>query len=172
MSSPASTSVRASCTDAVSLAWTGRARRARARARAGRGRGDEPLRARLERHHVGERRLGLALQRRAGVAGRARGRLCALAAVDGVGERQLVVALADRVARLGERGAGAREIRGGKALGARGHGHFDGGLRLIDLFVGRLGAAGGGATEREERTQPRGGARTRRRQEHQTFEYR
>jgi hypothetical protein len=89
-----------------------------------------------------------------------------------VGERLLVVALPHGVACLRERCARALEVGGGETLRAGGHGHFDGGLCLIELFGWRLGAAGGGATERKERTQPRGGARTRRRQEHQTFEYR
>ena len=139
---------------------------------AGRRRGDETLRARLERQHLGQRGLRLALQHDARLGGVPRGGLCALAAVDRVAERQLEIALGHGVTGLHERGPRPGEIVRREALGAGRNGDFDGGLRLID-FLGRgFGAAGGCATKRQHGAEPRGSARTRRRQEHQIFEYR
>ena len=61
--------------------------------------------------------------------------------VDGKAEGLAVVVLVDGGARLLHARGGGGVFLGRELLGAGGAGEIDGGLRLIDFFPGRLGAA-------------------------------
>jgi hypothetical protein len=98
----------------------------------------EPVRA---RRNLAVQRLGGFARARLLVGGLADGVLRALARVDGVAQGLAVVALLDGGARLRQAGRRRRVVLGGEPVGAGGSGGIDGGLRLVDLLLGRLGAA-------------------------------
>ena len=93
------------------------------------------------RRDLAVERLDRLLRALAPFGGLAAGVLRALAGVDGVAEGLAVVALIDRLVRLLERVDRGGEFVGGEPVGAGASGEIDGGLRLIDLFLRRLGTA-------------------------------
>ena len=103
------------------------------------------LEARLEliqpRGDVRDRRIGRALGSRLGVTGLADGVLGALAGVDGVAQGLTVIALVDGGARLLQARRRGGVFLGSVCFGPRRARELDGGLRLVDLFLRRLGAA-------------------------------
>ncbi len=98
----------------------------------------KPVRARRD---LAVQHLGGLPDPRLLVGGLAGGALGALAGVDGVAQGLAVVALLHGGPCLRQAGRRRRVLVGRESLGAGGFGDVDRSRRLVDLFLGRLGAA-------------------------------